>query len=98
MSQLFSNFHQWWQYFYGPNGLINFGFIRGIQDGNETLDEIDIKLPILGTEDFFAFGFANDLPIEVQNLANWVGDNFGSVLVQQSCAFCQSHTMAPQLP
>jgi len=62
VSGVWQNFQNWYQQSFGPNGLVSFGFLPNIQDGNATIDEVQVSIQSMPT-DYFAFGFLHDIPV-----------------------------------
>jgi hypothetical protein len=62
-----------------------------IKDGNETLSVVKVDV-YSQPENIFVTDISTDsIPIQLEQIAEWVNQKFGSLILENSCAICKQY-------
>jgi len=87
---VYVSFIDWYQDFFGPEGLLNVRTTT-IKDGNETLSVVSVSI-YNQPDNVFATDISTDsIPIQLEQIAEWVNQKFGSIILENSCAICNQY-------
>jgi hypothetical protein len=87
---VYVSFIDWYHDFFGAKGLLSFSTSQ-IMDGNETLSVVRASV-YSQPDNVFATDLSTDsIPIQLEQIAEWVNQKFGSIILENSCAICNQY-------